>query len=120
MASRPAKEETEPKPRGRPATTPEAREQQIIAAAVDEAERQIIAGTVSAQVLTHYLKLASTRERLEQERLTRENHLLEMKAKQIQQGENIEKLYAEAIDAMRSYRSSASDILEDPNVHGDV
>lgn len=91
---------TNPRP---PATTPEGRENQLIAAAVDLAYEQIKNGTASAQVITHYLKLGSTRERLEQERLMRENELMEAKIKNMASAANIEKLYNDAINAMRGY-----------------
>jgi hypothetical protein len=79
MASRrrAAQEAPPPAPVGRPATTPEGRENQLIAAAVNLAERQLRDGTAAAQVITHYLKLGSTRESLEQEKLRKENDLLE-------------------------------------------
>ena len=86
-----------------PATTPEARENQLISLAVDLAERQIMEGTASSQVITHYLKLGTTRERLEQERLANENVLLQAKAEAMESGKRIEALYSEALHAMRSY-----------------
>ena len=55
--------------KGRPALTPEARENQMIALAVDLAEQQLLDGTATSQVITHYLKLGSTKERLEKEKL---------------------------------------------------
>lgn len=87
----------------RPATTPEARENQLIAAAVDLAEKQIREGTASAQVISHFLKLGSTREKLEQARLTKENELLAAKTKAMASQEEVEKMYKQALDAMRSY-----------------
>lgn len=87
----------------RPATTPEGRENQLIALAVDLAEKQIKEGTVSSQVLTHYLKLGSSREKLEQERLRRENHLLSAKAEAMASAKRVEELYGKALNAMRSY-----------------
>lgn len=87
----------------RPATTPDGRENQLVALAVDLAEKQIREGTVSSQVLTHYLKLGSSRERLEQERLRRENHLLEAKAEAMASAKRVEELYGKALNAMRSY-----------------
>ena len=89
--------------RGRPATTPEHRENQLISAATDLAEKQLTEGTASSQVITHYLKLGSTRERLEQERLARENDLLRAKVDQLASAKRIEELYQTALDAMRSY-----------------
>lgn len=87
----------------RPALTPEARENQMISLAVDLAERQLQEGTASSQVITHYLKLGSTRERLERERLEEENKLLKAKTEQIQSMKRVEELYEEAIKAMRNY-----------------
>lgn len=87
----------------RPATTAEGRENQLISLAVDLAEKQLVEGTASSQVVTHFLKLASTREKLEQERLQRENLLLSAKVDQIASGSRIEELYEDAIKAMRSY-----------------
>ena len=87
----------------RPATTEENRENQMVSLAIDLAEKQLQEGTASAQVITHYLKLGSTRERLEQERLSRENKLLISKAEAIESGKRVEELYSAALDAMRSY-----------------
>lgn len=85
------------------ATTPEAREHQLIALAVDVAEKQMREGTASSQIINHYLKLSSTRERLEQERLTRENELLSKKAEAMESAKRVEELYETALNAMRSY-----------------
>jgi hypothetical protein len=57
------------RPQRRPAMTEEGRESQMVSLAMDLAETQIVDGTASAQVITHYLKLGSSREKLEQERL---------------------------------------------------
>jgi len=91
------------KPERPPATTPEARENQLIAAAVDLAERQIREGKASSQVITHYLKLGTTREKLEQERLKGENELLKAKVESLASAARVEELYANALKAMRSY-----------------
>ena len=87
----------------RPATTPEGRENQLVSAAVDLAEKQLAAGTASAQVISHYLKLGSTREKLEQERLSRENELLRAKVEQLASAARVEELYTSALNAMRTY-----------------
>lgn len=87
----------------RPALTPEAREMQMVSLAVDLAEQQLRDGTASSQVITHYLKLGSTRERLERERLEEENKLLKAKTEQLQSQKRMEDLYANAIKAMRTY-----------------
>lgn len=95
--------------RRRPATTPEARENQLVGMAVDLAEKQLAEGTASSQVITHYLKLGSTRERLEQERLRKENILLDAKAEAMATGARVEELYDNAIKAMRTYGGQDDD-----------
>jgi len=86
-----------------PAESPEARENQLIAAAVNLAEKQLLDGTASPSVITHYLKLASGRERLEREKLERENEVLRAKAEAYESNRRTEELYTKAIEAMRSY-----------------
>ena len=88
---------------GRPASTPENRENQLISLAVDLAERQMREGSASSQVITHFLKLGSTREKLEQERLRGENILLAAKAEAIASTARIEELYGKALAAMKAY-----------------
>ena len=63
--------------RMRPALTPEARENQMISLAVDLAEKQLMEGTASSQVITHYLKLGSTKERIEKEILEKQKQLID-------------------------------------------
>lgn len=86
-----------------PATTPEARELQMVAAAMDLAERQIREGTASAQVITHFLKIGSGREDLERAELIKKNALLEARIENLAAGKDIQELYGNAIDAMRMY-----------------
>ena len=97
------------KPRRPPARTPEERENRMISLATDLAERQLSEGNASAQVITHYLKLGSTRERLEQEKLHRENELLATKAEVMASARRVEELYATALNAMRSYAGQIVD-----------
>ena len=87
-----------------PATTPEGRERQLVAAAYELAEEQIRAGTASAQVITHFLKLGTAREKLEQERLRRENTLLEAKVDSIASSAKTAELYEKALAAFTSYK----------------
>lgn len=98
-----------------PATTPEARENQLIAAATDLAEKQLREGTASAQVISHFLKLGSSREKLEQERLARENELLAVKAEAIAAAKRVEDLYLNALSAMRSYAGQTDGPTEIPD-----
>lgn len=91
------------KPKRKPATTPEARENELVSQATDLAERQIQNGTASSQVITHFLKLGSTREQLEQQRLEHENELTRVKIEALESQKRVEELYMEALTAMRSY-----------------
>lgn len=88
----------------RPALTPEARENQLISLAVDLAEQQLIEGTASSQVITHFLKLASTKEKLEKEKLQNENVLLKTKVETLQAQTRMEEMYENAIKAMSLYK----------------
>lgn len=87
----------------RPATTPEGRENQLISLAYDLAEKQLKAGTAPSQVVTLLLKLASTREKLEQQKIQNENLLLSAKVDQLASAKRIEELYDKAIAVMRVY-----------------
>lgn len=91
------------KRRSRPALTPEAREGQLISLAVDLAEQQLRDGTASSQVITHYLKLGSTREKLEQEVKMKELEFMTAKTKSLANAEEVKVLYEKALKAMRNY-----------------
>ena len=101
------------RPRRRTPLTDEGRENQLVSYAIDLAEKQLADGTASAQVVTHFLKLGSTREKLEQERLHRENLLLDSKVEMMASAKRVEELYAEALDAMRQYAGHQAEELND-------
>jgi hypothetical protein len=89
--------------RSRPATTPEGRETQLISLAYDLVEKRIREGTATSQEVTHFLKLGSTRERLEQEKLSHENLLTQARIEGLAAQARVEELYKNALDAMRGY-----------------
>ena len=93
----------------RPALTPEARENQMIALAVDLVEQRLLDGTASSQETTHFLKLGSMKNRLELEKLQEENRLLKARTEALQSAKRVEELYSEAIKAMRRYSGQGSD-----------
>ena len=97
------------KPRRRPATTPEGRENQLIDLAVDVAEEQLRNGTASPSVVVHYLKLGTLKARKELEILDEQKKLLQAKTKSIENQEVIQELYANALKAMRRYNGDDSD-----------
>jgi len=87
----------------RPALTPEAREQQLISLAVDLAEKQLMEGTASSQVITHYLKLGSTYENVKKELLQEQKKLASAKTKSLEEATRAEQIYQEALEAFRGY-----------------
>lgn len=87
----------------RPALTPEARENQLIYLATELAEQQLKDGTASSQVITHYLKLGTMKERIEREILEKQKELISAKTEALQSAKRIEELYTNAIAAMRKY-----------------
>lgn len=91
-----------------PALTPESRENQLIDLAINAAEEQLRNGTASSQVITHFLKLGSTREKLEKERLEEENKLLRAKTEALNGQKDLIEMYNKAIEAMRVYNGSGS------------
>jgi hypothetical protein len=93
----------------RPASTPEARENQMIALAVDLAEKKLLDGTASSQVIVHYLKLGSTRERKENEMLDKQIELIDAKVQNLQSSKRTEELYADALNAMKKYSGQDDD-----------
>lgn len=104
-----ADEKRETKRRQPPAKSIEARENQLISLAVDLAETQLAKGTASSQVITHYLKLGSTKEKLEKEILESQKLLMKAKTDALSSTKNIEELYKKALSSMSTYRGSNDD-----------
>lgn len=98
-----------PLPKLRPALSPEARENQMAALAMDLVEQRLRDGTASSQETTHFLKLVSSKAKLEQERLKLENELVAAKTKALANAEEIKVLYEDAIKAMRRYAGHGDD-----------
>jgi hypothetical protein len=97
-----------------PARTSDDRENQLISLAYDLAEKQIRAGTASSQVITQFLKLGSSRERAEQEKIMNENALLATKKELMESQKAVEALYADALNAMRAYSGQPA-ISQEPD-----
>ncbi len=115
MASR-RKGEEAPTNQRRRATTPEARENEMVGLALDLAEKQIREGSASSQVITHFLKAGSMREQLEQERISHENELLQVKKEAIESQKRVEEMYSEALNAMRNY--SGQNVVDEDEDEG--
>lgn len=93
----------------RPALTPEARENQLISLAVDLVEKRLREGTASSQETTHFLKLATTKARIEQEILEKQKELIVAKTETLQSQKRSEEMFAEAIKAFKSYSGQGKD-----------
>ena len=90
----------------RPALSPKAEENQLIALATDLAMKQLQDGTASSQTINHFLKLASPKERLEQEILEKQAKLISAKIAALESQQRQESLYEEALQAFKSYQPS--------------
>jgi len=103
--------------RRRTPTTDEGRENQLISYAYDLAEKQLREGTASSQVMTHFLKAGSTRDRIERAKLERENELLVAKVEALNSAQDTRTLMLEALKAMRGYAGLDTDPEEDPTYY---
>lgn len=92
-----------------PARTPEARENQLINLAVEEVEHRLRNGTVSSQILTVLLKLATTKAQLELEKLRSDISLQKAKEQEIEDKASSNDLYSQALEAFRSYKGVDSE-----------
>jgi hypothetical protein len=87
----------------KPAETPEGRENQLIALAYDAAEERIRNGTASSAEIVHFLRLGSSKERLDQEDKRKDIELKTAKTEALESQKRIEELYSNALSAMRKY-----------------
>lgn len=93
------------------ARTPEGRDNQLIALSYDLVEERLRAGTATSQETTFFLKLAAQREeeKLKREIMEEQKKLMKAKTESLQSAKRIEELYADAMKAFQSYKSSADD-----------
>lgn len=102
--------ESELQPKVRPATTPEARYNQLIALSIDAAENQIRNGTASSQIIHFFLREGSEKTRNENEKLKHEVEKLKAQTEELKAAKKVEELYADAISAMRKYQGVMDDL----------
>lgn len=94
----------------RPALTPEARENQLIAEAIDLVEQRILNGTASSQETTHFLKLGSTKAQYEKEVLKMQRDLMQAKIDNIKSYEKNEEFQQQVIEMFKKYSGEEDDI----------
>lgn len=80
----------------------------MISLAIDLAEKQLREGTASSQIIAHYLKLGSSRERLEKELLEEKKKLAQAKTEALESGKKMEELFEQAMDALKGYRGAGN------------
>ena len=81
----------------------------MIALAMDMAEQQMIDGTATSQVITHFLKLGTVQAQLETKKLEYENNLLKAKEQALKASASSEEMYSAAIAAMKKYSGAGDD-----------
>lgn len=87
----------------------EHRQNQLVAKAMNLAEKQLDNGTASSQVITQFLKYGTINAQLEREKLIYENELLRAKREQIDSQKKSEEAYKEVINALKIYGGHGSD-----------
>lgn len=96
-----------------PAITPEADESQMISLAMDLVRDRLLNGTATSQETTHFLKLASGKERLEMEMMRKQMALLEAKVKSYESQDRMEDLLERALRAFSEYKGDEGDSYDD-------
>lgn len=94
----------------RPTLTQEAREARLVSLAMDLAERQLLDGTVSSQVLTELLRRGSDKARAEVAHLEAQNQLVYAKIDAIQAANELKEVYENAIAAMMRYSGHQDEV----------
>lgn len=101
----------------RKARTPEARENQLIDLAVDLAEKQLLEGTASSMVITHYLRMGSMKERLERDKLRAENEHLRAKTESLEAARKSDEKLERAIKAFTRYSGHPEEVADDQDIY---
>ena len=94
------------------AATPEERENHLISLAMDLAEQQLLDGTASSQLISHFLKIGCLKEQNQKLKTEKEIALIEAKTGALKSAAHSEALIAEAIEAMKDYSYSGVDVLD--------
>ena len=93
-----------------PPKTAQAREDQLIAIAYDRVEDRIRNNQATGPELVHFLKLGSSKGKLEKDILEQEKELVSAKTQSLRSQQTTEELYTKVLEAMKSY--SGSDLNE--------
>lgn len=99
--------------RGRPATRPQNRENQLIDLAMGLVEERIRQGKASDSLLVQICRMGSSREKLEKEHLRVQNELARAKTHSIESADRMDAMYQEAMQAMRTYSGLMEEVVDD-------
>ncbi len=105
------------RPRKPPPRTAEAREEEMIALAMDDAERRLRDGTAPAPLVMMFAKSGLGRERLERQRLQEENTLLRAKVVQMESATQSNEKLDTVLKALRKYSGQAEPDEDDENLY---
>lgn len=104
---------TKEKSKRAPAMSLEAHQNQMISLANKCAEEQLRKGTASSQIICHYLKMGSERERLAVEQARADLELTKAKTKAIESADQINEMFTKALKVFSSYRGETDEEDED-------
>ena len=117
MARQKSKKEDEKRPKFRPASSPENRENQLASLAYDLAEERLRNGTASAQEIVYFLRIGSIREKKELEMMGKKNELMNAKTEALQSAKKVEELYSNAIKAFAAYRGGSPEEYDEEELY---
>lgn len=109
----PSQDDGAPMKRRRRARSPEARERELTALAMDKVEERMRTGAATAAEYTHFLKLATVQAELEKEKTRNENELLKARVENLAMQARLEEVYSNALQAMRAYSGNTDEDQED-------
>lgn len=92
-----------------PAFTLEQREDQLASLAYNLAEQRLRDGSASNSLIEKFIDRGSSKAKLENEKLRRENELLVAKVKAVEASSDIKELYIKAMKAMKEYTGDGND-----------
>lgn len=85
-------------------------EAKLISLTLQMAEQQLIDGTASSQVMTHFLRLGSIRSKVELEKLRLENNLLTEKIQSEKMGQQLKEMFQDVMESLRDYQAPPPEI----------
>ena len=98
----------------RPGLVPQTDENQCISLAMDIAKQKLLDGTASNTMVLHFLKLGTSRERLEREIMEKDMELKDAKIQALESQARSEQKYAEAMEAFRRYSGYDEEVENAP------